>query len=96
MMKYLYCIGGVVVYFVLLLTGCQLGDMNKEIETEDQLSEYDIKNNRPDSAVLVKLKTIVVQDKAQAASWYRKAAEQGDAEARKALGLMVGILYPVP
>ena len=44
-MKYLYCIGLVVVSFVLLLTGCQSGDVDKEIETYDQLSEYYIKNN---------------------------------------------------
>lgn len=62
MMKYLYCIGLVVVSFVLLLTGCQSGDVDKEIETYDQLSEYYIKNNRPDSAVLVKLKTIELID----------------------------------
>lgn len=62
MMKYLYCIGLVVVSFVLLLTGCQSGDVDKEIETYDQLSEYYIKNNRPDSAVLVKLKTLELID----------------------------------
>jgi TPR repeat protein len=38
-------------------------------------------------------KTGVKQDYAAAASWYRKAADQGDLDAKKALAKM-GISYP--